>query len=209
MLDTPPVGTFVPWRIAWYVAGDSAECIENFMFLMDSFFFHRVEQSQKDVDVHVYQPGKQTLNADFFEELSHKSYEFHGADEEAPLKFFEAQPVTSKRVLTITIQPSSGTHVSIMIGGSTWAFRDALSEAGVSGGYIDEEGGKEQKRRYFRCIKDLDVTEKKRRGELQGIVDNVFNNQAVLCRIDPAPEEGSEVEEWISELKEVYNMHFD
>ena len=111
-------------------------------------------------------------------------------------------------VLTIAIQLSSGTHVSIANCGSTWAFRDALSEAGVSGGYIGDEG-EEQKRRYFRCIKDLDVTEQKRRGELQGIVDNVFNNQAVLCRIDPAPEEGSEVEDWISELKELYNMHFD
>ena len=106
------------------------------------------------------------------------------------------------RLLTITIQPSSGTHASIMIGGSTWAFRDALSEAGVS-------GGKGQKRRYFRCIKDLDVTEKKRRGELQGIVDNVFDNQAVLCRPGPAPEEGSKVEEWISELKKIGNMYFD
>ena len=79
---------------------------------------------------------------------------------------------------------------------------------GFSGGYIDEEGGKEQKRRYFRCIKDLDVTEKKRRGELPGLVDNVFNNQAVLCRVAPPPGDGPDVEDWISELKEVQSMHF-
>ena len=38
-----------------------------------------------------------------------------------------------KRVVTMFIQPESGTHVSVLFGGNTWAFRAALDEAGVKG----------------------------------------------------------------------------
>ena len=125
------------WRVAFYVAGNADVAVENFFMLLDDFFTFKSKALAKDIEIHV-RPHKSAANevtSDLVESLSYEHLTFHEASAEAklPLKMFEAQPVVGKRVVTMFLQPESGTHVSVLWGGNTWNFRAALDEAGVKG----------------------------------------------------------------------------
>ena len=169
--DPDKVG-FVQWRVAFYVAGDKAVAVENFFMLLDDFFSFKSKALAKDIEIHVrpHTSAQAEVTSDLVESLSYEHLTFHEAVSEAqlPLKMFEAQPVVGKRIVTIFIQPESGTHVSVLFGGNTWNFRSALDEAGVKGAvlynikvsvcvnnrmlcvrgaYLEDEGGDDQQQK--------------------------------------------------------------
>ena len=41
----------------------------------------------------------------------------------------------------LPVRPESETHISVLWSGNTWNYRSALDEAGVKGGYVEEEEG--------------------------------------------------------------------
>lgn len=128
---------FVQWRVAFYVAGNPETAVENFFCLLDDFFTFKSKALAKDIEIHVrpHKSAAAEVTSLLVESLSYEHLTFHEAAAEAqlPLKIFEAQPVVGKRVVTLFVQPESGTHVSVLFGGNTWNFRSALDEAGVKG----------------------------------------------------------------------------
>ena len=95
-----------------------------------------------------------------------------------------------------------------MITGNTWAFRSRLDTFGVSGGY--QSGADDSERRtYFRVMKSLDVSDEAQQDRVRQLVgDAVFKNLAMKVKLDKKPEEDSEVERFIDELKEIPCLHF-
>ena len=128
------------WRVAFYVAGNPKVAVENFFMLLDDFFTFKSKSLAKDIEIHVrpHKSAAAEVTSDLVESLSYEHLTFHDATTESqlPLKMFEAQPVVEKRVVTMFIQPESGTHVSVLWGGNTWNFRAALDEAGLQGSIV-------------------------------------------------------------------------
>ena len=134
-----------------------------FMLLDDFWTFNAKSLAKDiEIHVRPHKSAAAEVTSDLVESLSYEHLTFHEATAESklPLKMFEAQPVVrpiflnetmlnskggnvnpshfplyevGKRVVTMFIQPESGTHVSVLFGGNTWAFRAALDEAGVKG----------------------------------------------------------------------------
>ena len=50
--DPDGVGTFVRWRVAFYVAGGD-DCVENFFYLFDEFLVWKSKQIDKTVQAFV------------------------------------------------------------------------------------------------------------------------------------------------------------
>ena len=131
--------------------------------------------------------------------------------------------VVGKRVVTMFIQPESGTHVSVLWGGNTWNFRAALDEAGVKGAYLEENNEEDQPqqqqnqnsyqssngRKYFRVLRSLDISSEEHAKTVQGVLENVFHNLAMKAVVESAsPQQDSEVESWIASLKKIDCLHF-
>ena len=95
--------------------------------------------------------------------------------------------------------------------GNNWSFRNALDEAGVRGAYVDEEGGAENiennKRKYFRILKGVDVTSEE--GKVENIIKQVFNNLAMEVVVEKPPVEDSDVAVWVEGLRKLPNLHFE
>ena len=84
--------------------------------------------------VHIYQHGAPQIdNDDAVEEFAYQHYTLHGAEDAPPLKWFECQPVVSKKIVMMHIQPESESCASVLWSGNTWNFRSSLDEAGVRG----------------------------------------------------------------------------
>ena len=86
-----------------------------------------------------------------------------------------------------------------------------MDEAGVKGGYVDEEDGGEGessgKRKYFRILKSIDAT--KETTKIQNILKEVFQNLAMKVIVESEPVEDSDVAELIEELRKIPNLHFE
>ena len=69
--------------------------------------------------------------------MNYEHYTLHDPAEESelPLKFDEAAPCIGKRVLTCHLTAENETELKFIWSGNTWAFRDAMDEAGVKGPY--------------------------------------------------------------------------
>ena len=207
--NDPDGAGFIQWRTAFYVAGANGS-VKNLLLLLDDFFSWKMKAMQKEVEVHIYQHGEQELaDADDFD---YEHYTLHEADEVLPLKWYECSPVISKRIVMLHLQPESETCVSVLWGGNTWNFRNALDEAGVRGAYVDEDGGNENaennnKRKYFRILKGFDVTSEE--GKVENILKEVFNNLAMKVVVEKQPVEDSDVAAWIETLRKLPNLHFE
>ena len=77
---------------------------------------------------------------------------------------------------------------------------DGLEKAGVSGAR-NENGG------YYRLLKNIDVTDADSKQMVLGIVD-ILHKQVSRVAVDPEPEEGTPVAEFLAELKEMPCLHF-
>ena len=92
-----------------------------------------------------------------------------------------------------------------------WSFGNALDEAGVRGAYVDQEGETENiennKRKYFRILKGVDVTSEE--GKVENIIKQVFNNLAMEVVVEKPPVEDSDVAAWVEGLRKLPNLHFE
>ena len=84
------------------------------------------------------------------------------------LGIFEAQPVVGKRIVSLNFQVESGNELSVVITGNTWNFRTRLDTFGVSGGYT----GEGQDRKYFRVLKNVDVSSEEQTKRVQDMIDD-------------------------------------
>ena len=94
--------------------------------------------------------------------------------------------------------------------GNTWNYRSALDEAGVKGGYVDEEDGEDEnstRRKYFRALRSIDITAEEKK--VQNILKEVFQNLAMKVIVESEPVEDSDVAELIEELRKVPSLHFE
>ena len=215
--DPDKVGTFVRWRVAFYVAGgDNAVAI--YFFLFDDFLVWKAKQIDKNVQVQINQHGEQQITNAFVSDLNYEHYTVLSvSDEELPLKWYECQPVVGKKIVTMTVQVEDENHVSVLFGGNTWAFRQALDEFGVNGAYFEEDsetttkdGDTKQNRRYFRLLKSVDVSDTEAAAKIKATIEEIFHCLCMKVSIEGSPVvEDSSVSEYIErELKTMRNLHF-
>lgn len=134
---TDPDGVgFVQWRVAFYVAGGDGSVL-NFFNLFDDFLVWKSKAMAKDIEAHLYAHiGVDGLEQSKIEEqLNYEHYTVHdpAQESELPLKWHEAVPCMGKRVATCHLTAASDTALKLIWSGNTWAFRDAMDEAGIKG----------------------------------------------------------------------------
>ena len=161
--------------------------------------------------MHIYQAGLKEIDDKAVEKLKYENYTLHEDEaEKMPLKWYEAQPVVSKKIVMMHLQPESVTYLSVLWSGNTWNYRSALDEAGVKGAYVDEEEGDGEnsgKRKYFRILKSIDASEETKR--IQNVLKDVFQNLAMKVIVESEPVVDSDVAQLIEELRKVPNLHFE
>ena len=77
-----------------------------------------------------------------------------------PNGIFDAPPPFGKKILLLTIEideQAPESTLSFIFTGSTYPYKDRLSEAGVGGGRLEQEDG--QQGAYYRVMKDIDVSD--------------------------------------------------
>ena len=122
-----------------------------------------------------------------------------------PLGIFEAQPVVGKRIVILNFQVESGNELSVVITGNTWNFRTRLDNLGVSGGYT----GDDQDRKYFRVLKNVDVSSEEQTKRVQDMIDDsVFKGLAMRATVDREPEADTRVSDFLAQLRECSSLHF-
>lgn len=98
----------------------------NFLNLLDEFLSWKMKAIQKEVEaglgsphslladgvgslvfqVHIYQAGLKEINDEVIENLKYENYTLHEDEaEQMPLKWYEAQPVVSKKIVVMHLQP--------------------------------------------------------------------------------------------------------
>ena len=88
----------------------------------------------KEVEIHLYPYlGVDELTEEKIQEELSLTYIVHEPASDLPLKWNHAAPVMGKRVVTVTLRCSSEDTLRMIWSGNTWAFRDAMDEAGVKG----------------------------------------------------------------------------
>ena len=167
--------------------------------------------------VQIHQHAAQLITNSFVsDELSYDQYTVVSvSDDPLPLKWAECQPVMGKKLVTMTLQVESETHLSVLWGGNTWSFRQALDEAGVHGAYHEDdvetttkEGYTKSGRRYFRLLKSIDVTSADA-SKIKSTITDIFHSLAMKVFIEGGPiVEDSPVSEYIDLLKGMSNLYF-
>ena len=113
-----------------------------------------------------------------------------------------------RRIITVHIQPDTSDSFNILIAGNSWNYRTRLDAHGVSGAYFNEDGS-DDKRLYYRVMKDINVSEAgQKERALQLLDDRVLNNLAVRVVLDKEVENETQVKTFIDELRELPNCHF-
>ena len=132
--DPDGVGTFVQWRAAFYVVGDpQAKPVANFMMLLDEFWPFKAKVMGRDLEV-LYHPHTSVGNlSDTSGELAYANCSVEDPSSIMPLGIFEAQPVVSKRIVTINIQPEGPDTASILVSGNLWVYRSRFDAHGIPG----------------------------------------------------------------------------
>ena len=201
--DPDEIG-FQQWRVAFYIAGSEIS-LKNFLYLFDSFLMLQSEcmAREKQFEVHVY-PHIGIDIADAREHFSFEHYIMNDPALKLPLGIFEAQPVTGKKIVQIHIQPESADTMSVLLTGTIWNFRSRLDAHGVAGAYY----GADETRKYIRLLKSIDVSEEAQQKRVTDMVTEVFKNLAIKVILDDAPEEESEVAEFVEKLHEISSLHF-
>ena len=126
---------FVQWRVSFYVAGEDGSLL-NFFNLWDDFLIFKSKAMAKDIEAHLWpHSGIGDLEQAKINDLNYEHYTVHepAQESELPLKWHEAAPVIGKRVATCHLTAASDTHLKLIWSGNTWAFRDAMDEAGIKG----------------------------------------------------------------------------
>ena len=75
----------------------------------------------------------------------------------------------------------------------------------------DESGGgasADVKRKYYRLLKSIDVSDEEQAAQETNIIKEAFNNMAMKCVLDSEPEPDSDVKRFIGKLRKMPNLHF-
>lgn len=148
------------------------------------------------------------VTADVIDDLVCDHYVYHEpGDKDLPLNVFCAQPFAGHRFVIMHVYPESETNASVLWEGDMLHFRRALDEAKVESAYVEGDADG-QHSKYFRIIRNFDVSSENGPGHLQCVLDKVFRNIAMQCVVGRPPVEGSDVESWIAGLKKLDNLHF-
>ncbi len=194
---------FVQWRVCFYVAGD-LKALHNFLILFDGFIAFKAKQMAKTFEIHLHPHTGIDLNP-VWDDLSYEGYSLEEPALNLPLLLFSAQPVIGKRVVSLHLQPESTDTMSIIIQGQIWAFRTRFDEHGITGGYV----GEGEQRKYYRVIKGLVISNAEEKERIIAILgDAVFKNLMMRVVVSSPPEEGSDVAEFMSELRGVQTLYF-
>ena len=105
------------------------------------------------------------------------------------------KPVVGSRCVVMHITPEDAKQVTVVFAGQTWNFRMALDSEGFQAAKIEEGDSV----KYFRVLKHHDVSEEP--DKIKSILGSVFHNLAMKLVVDTPPESGSDVAEWLAELK--------
>ena len=112
----------IPLRVVIKVAADT---LKNFMFLLDSWFCYkeRLMARAQPCEVRLH-PHTGVDIADVWDDLQYEHYTLNEPEAKLPLGIFEAQPVGTKKPITLNVQIESEAVLSIVVTGNTYAFKD-------------------------------------------------------------------------------------
>ena len=99
------------------------------------------------------------------------------------------------RCVVMHITPEDAKQVTVVFAGQTWNFRAALDSEGFQAAKIEEGDSI----KYFRVLKDHDVSAEPKK--IESLLGTVFHNLAMKLVVDTPPQAGSDVAEWLAELK--------
>jgi len=196
------LGCFVQYRVAFYVAGEVDALVNAFM-LLDGYFQFMAKRLARATPFEIYiypHDSVEDALSSLEETMSYKPITLHVPGKDLPLKWCQAQPAVSKKILCFFFEPDGAKELSLVLTGNTWNFRDDLEKAGVSGAR-NENGG------YYRFLKNIDVTDVDSKQMVLGMFD-ILHKQAARVVVDPEPEEGTPVAEFLAELKLMPYLHF-
>ena len=131
--DPDGVG-FVQWRPAFYVVGDPhAKPVTNFLLLLDEWWAYKSKAMGRQLEVQYHPHTSVGDLGDIDEQLAYEHCVVEAPSASVPLGIFEAQPVISKRIVTINVQPEGADTVSILVSGSMWVYRARFDAQGIPG----------------------------------------------------------------------------
>ena len=132
--DPDGVGTFVHWRAAFYVVGDTqAKPVANFMMLLDEFWPFKSKAMGRGLEVFYHPHTSVGCLSDTSGQLAYENCSVENPSPSLPMGIFEAQPVVSKRIVTVNIQPEGDDEVSILVSGNMWVYRSRFDAQGIPG----------------------------------------------------------------------------
>ena len=103
----------------------AADTLKNFMFLLDNWFCYkeRLMARAQPCEVQLH-PHTGVDIADVWDDLQYEHYTLNEPEAKLPLGIFEAQPVGTKKPITLNLQIESEGVLSIVVTGNTYAFKD-------------------------------------------------------------------------------------
>ena len=132
--DPDGVGTFVQWRAAFYVVGDpQAKPVQNFLLLLDEWWAFKSKAMGRELEVQYHPHASVGDMGDTAERLSYANCSMEEPSPSLPMGIFEAQPVVSKRIVTVNVQPEGDETVSILVSGNMWVYRARFDAHGIPG----------------------------------------------------------------------------
>ena len=90
--------------------------------------------------------------------MEYKEYSYNEPTKDLPLKIFEAPPPYGKRIVTINIETEGSDKVSVIFAGRIYEYRDRFQTKEIPGG-VPGSGDGEEKGKYCRVMKSVDVSE--------------------------------------------------
>ena len=200
--DPDGIGSFIQFRVAFYVAGELDSFI-NFFMLLDGYLNFKNKQFARATpfECHIRPYTDVDLNG-LAGQMTYNPLEVHEPADNLPLKVFQAQPVVGKRVLSFYFEPDDETSISLVITGNTWNYRDDLERHGIAGARASEDGGA-----YYRFLRHVDVSDSAGQQQILSLCD-IFKKQAIRCVVDPKPDEGTAVAELLEDLRKLSCLHF-
>ena len=110
--DPDGIGTFVQYRVAFYVAGE-ADSLTNFFMLVDGYLNFKSRQLARATpfDVHIHPYADVDLNG-LSGQMIYTPLQVHEPSAGLPLELFQAQPVQGKRVLSLYFEPEDCNSIS-------------------------------------------------------------------------------------------------
>ena len=199
--DDPDGVGVVPWRKAFYVIGEpETNPVSNLLLLLDGFWKAKASENRRAFEVRIH-PHLSVDTADVWEDLEFQGYSMEDPAATLPLKFWEAWPVSGKRVVSMYLQMNSEGSVDVLFGGYTYAFRARFDELGVRGGTANGA--------YFRKLEDVTADNPEKMDALGEILSKgVLNNLAVRVVVEGAEEEDGPMAALVQVLSKHRCCHF-